>query len=83
MMCIVKPQRKGRVIEKDRGKYIMKIATVLFTYNRSHHANRVIEALKCNTVLPQKLFIFQDGCREGEDDTEWKKVNHLIYDIDW
>lgn len=61
----------------------MKIATVLFTYNRSHHANQVIEALKCNTVLPQKLFIFQDGCREGEDDTEWKKVNHLIYDIDW
>ncbi len=61
----------------------MKIATLLFTYNRSHHTERTIEGLKNNTVLPQKLYVFQDGLKEGMDDSEWKKVNRLINSIDW
>ena len=39
----------------------MDIATILFTYNRSYHTNEVIKALEQNIVLPQKLYIFQDG----------------------
>lgn len=61
----------------------MKIATLLFTYNRSRHTKQVMEALKQNTVLPQKLFLFQDGLKQGEDDTEWEKVNALIHNVDW
>lgn len=61
----------------------MKIATLLFTYNRSHHTEQVISSLKKNTVLPQKLLVFQDGLKPGQDDCEWKKVNSLIRSIDW
>lgn len=61
----------------------MKIATLLFTYNRSYHTEQVISALKRNIVLPQKLFVFQDGLRHDRDKLEWKKVNNLIHSIDW
>jgi len=61
----------------------MKIATLLFAYNRSYHIKQVIEALERNTVLPQKLFIFQDGFKHSEDAVEWKKVNILINSIHW
>ena len=61
----------------------MKIATLLFTYNRSYHTGQVISSLKKNRVLPEKLFVFQDGLKQGSDDSEWKKVNNLIHSIDW
>lgn len=61
----------------------MKIATLLFTYHRSYHTEQVICSLKKNTVLPQKLMIFQDGLKRGEDVYEWEKVSKLIHSIDW
>lgn len=61
----------------------MKIATLLFTYNRSYHTEQVLAALKDNTVLPQKLFVFQDGPKCDSDINEWNKVNSLIHKIDW
>lgn len=61
----------------------MKIATLLFTYNRSYHTQQVIASLKQNTIRPSKLFVFQDGLKQGEDIYEWKKVNSLIREIDW
>ncbi len=61
----------------------MKIATLLFTYHRSWHTEQVINALKHNTALPQKLFVFQDGQKEDEDIAEWDKVNNLIHSINW
>ena len=61
----------------------MKIATLLFTYNRSEHTKRVVDSLKRNIVMPQKLFIFQDGLKEGEEEDEWKKVNAVIHTMDW
>lgn len=61
----------------------MKIATLLFTYHRSYHTREVLSALRKNTVLPQKLFVFQDGLKSNEDDCEWKQVNKLIKEIDW
>lgn len=61
----------------------MITATLLFTYNRSSHTKQVIEALKRNTVMPQKLFIFQDGLKDDTDEIEWKRVNNLIREIDW
>lgn len=63
----------------------MKIATLLFTYNRSTHTEQVLNSLKHNTVLPEKLIVFQDGLRQGCKDVacEWQKVNTLIRSIDW
>lgn len=61
----------------------MEIATLLFTYNRSYHTEQVISSLKQNTVLPQKLLIFQDGVKQGENICEWEKVNALIHGINW
>lgn len=61
----------------------MKTATLLFTYHRSYHTKQVLAGLKQNSVLPQKLLVFQDGLREGDDEYEWKKVSSLIHDINW
>lgn len=61
----------------------MKIATLLFTYNRSFHTKQVCEALKRNSVQTEKLIVFQDGPKQDEKTEEWKKVNALIYGIDW
>ncbi len=70
--------------EKVKGHGIkMKIATLLFTYNRSYHTEQVLFALKENTVLPQKLIVFQDGRKRETDINEWNKVNSLIHKIDW
>lgn len=61
----------------------MKIATILFTYNRSEHTQKTLCALKENTVLPQKLFVFQDGLKSLKDKEEWDKVGQVISNIDW
>ncbi len=61
----------------------MNIAIILFTYNRSEHTKRVLEALRHNTILPQKLYIFQDGLKSDESDEEWTKVNALINETDF
>lgn len=61
----------------------MKIATLLFTYDRSWHTEQVLVALSKSYMLPEKLFIFQDGLRKDEDSDEWKKVNGLIKRVDW
>ncbi len=61
----------------------MKVATLLFTYKRSYHTERVVDSLKNNTILPSKLFVFQDGLKDKEDVFEWNKVNSFIKKIDW
>lgn len=61
----------------------MKTAVLLFTYNRSRHTKYVINALRCNSKLPEKLIIFQDGIKNIEDRDEWQEVNKIIKEIDW
>lgn len=61
----------------------MKIATILFTYNRSKHTKQVLEALSKNTVLPDKLYIFQDGPKETTNIEEWKDVSNVINEVAW
>lgn len=61
----------------------MNIATILFTYNRSYHTNEVIKALSQNIVLPQKLYVFQDGLKCEEHRAEWEKVTALIQNVDF
>lgn len=61
----------------------MKIAVLLFTYHRSYHTEKVLTALRDNTIQLQKLLVFQDGLKQDEDDSEWRKVNKLIQGIDW
>ena len=61
----------------------MKIATILFTYNRCWHTEQVLNSLKNNIKLPDKLYIFQDGLGEEKQRFEWEKVNSLIHSVDW
>jgi len=61
----------------------VRIATILFTYHRSFHTRQVLESIRNNTVLPEKLIIFQDGLKPDEDDADWKKVNSMIREINW
>ena len=62
---------------------MMNIATILFTYNRSEHTQKVLDALCVNTVLPEKLYIFQDGLKIETHRTEWERVNRLIHSVDF
>lgn len=61
----------------------MKIATLVFTYHRSEHTKRVLDGLAKNDILPEKLFVFQDGIKDTTNYDEWKKVNDIIKNIDW
>lgn len=61
----------------------MKIATILFTYNRSVHTQKVLDALSKNEILPQKLYIFQDGIKDSTNVKEWEKVSDVINAVDW
>lgn len=61
----------------------MRIATILFTYNRSRHTREVLEALSRNDILPQKLYIFQDGRKGSTDETEWNAVGTVIESVAW
>lgn len=64
-------------------KVYMKIANILFTYNRPVHTQRVLEGLKNNTVKPQKLYIFHDGMKENTNKNDWDKVENVIRSVDW
>lgn len=61
----------------------MTIATILFTYNRSKHTKQVLEALSKNTILPEKLYIFQDGPKKTTDLEEWQAVSDAINAVSW
>ena len=61
----------------------MKIGTIIFAYNRSEHMRQVLEALSQNDVLPEKLYLFQDGMKESTNIDEWNKVGELIRDVNW
>lgn len=62
---------------------LMDIAVVLFTYNRSNHTSQVLDALSKNSLLPEKLYIFQDGLSCNAHKAEWEKVNALIKQVNW
>ncbi len=61
----------------------MNIATVLFTYNRPLHTQRVLDALAKNLQKPSLLYIFQDGMEESTDFRDWKAVSNIINSVDW
>ena len=61
----------------------MKIATILFTYNRPVHTQKVLYALSQNDVRPQKLIIFQDGMNSATDKKDWETVGEAIKNITW
>ncbi len=61
----------------------MHIATIVFTYNRSCHTKQTLDALKKNDLLPEKLYIFQDGLKCEEHRSEWEKVKSAICSVDW
>lgn len=61
----------------------MKIATVLFTFQRSIHTKKVLDSLQKNERRPDKLLIFQDGLSDKSDDDKWKEVNQTIQNVDW
>lgn len=61
----------------------MKVATILFTYNRSIHTRKTLEALHNNTILPEKLYIFHDGLKCEEHRKEWQNVKEVINCVDW
>ena len=61
----------------------LKIGTILFTWHRSEHTRKVLEALSENDVLPEQLYIFQDGIGPKANIAEWNKVNKLIQEVNF
>jgi len=68
---------------KIRRDAVLKIATILFTYNRPWHTQQVIDGLAKNTTMPEKLYIFQDGLKAGQKSDEWLAVNKIIHNVDF
>lgn len=61
----------------------MRIGTIIFTYHRSKHTKSVLDALAKNSILPEKLYIFQDGVKETTNISEWNEVRRIIEEVDW
>lgn len=61
----------------------MRVGTILFTYHRSEHTKRVLDGLEKNCLLPEKLYIFQDGIAERTNVDEWNQVSRLIQNVKW
>lgn len=61
----------------------MQIGTILFTYHRSEHTRKVLEALSKSSQLPERLYIFQDGIKEKTSIDEWNQVGRIIQNVDW
>lgn len=61
----------------------MNIAVLVFAYNRPEHTKKTLDALKQNTILPKKLYIFQDGRKVTTDSEKWNQVNKIIHEVDW
>lgn len=61
----------------------MNIATILFTYNRNVHTEKVLDALSKNNCQIQKLFIFQDGMKETTNKENWIAVGEIIKSVSW
>lgn len=61
----------------------MKIATILFTYNRPIHTQKVLSSLCQNDEKPQKLIIFQDGMKPTTIRSDWEDVGKIIRAVDW
>lgn len=74
---------KGKSRLCFKGEKLVTIATVLFTYNRSKHTKQVLEALSKNTILPEKLYIFQDGPKKNTYKKEWDAVSNVINAVSW
>lgn len=68
---------------KRKEELELRVGTILFTYHRSEHVKRVLEALSKNSLLPEKLYIFQDGIKEGTNVDEWNRVSRIVQNIDW
>lgn len=61
----------------------MKVATILFTYNRPWHTQMVLESLSNSITLPEKMYIFHDGKKDTTNEEKWSKVETIIRNVDW
>lgn len=59
----------------------MKIATIIFVYNRPEHTKKVLDGLSQNTQLPEMLYIFHDGLKKEQDLEAWERVHNIIYNV--
>ncbi len=60
----------------------MDIGIIVFAYNRSEHLNKVLEGLRKNAGV-LKLYIFQDGLKCTDHQSEWERTYQVIKGIDW
>lgn len=61
----------------------MRVATILFTYNRPYHTQKVLDALSINDKEPQQLIIFQDGINLSTNRDDWDAVGKIIKNVNW
>lgn len=69
--------RKG----SEKVELEIKIGVALFTYDRPHHTQKVLEGLKKNNIT--SIYVFQDGLKNLQQKENWLRVNELIKNIDW
>lgn len=64
-------------------KPVFNIPILLITFNRPNHVRKVLAEIR--KQLPQQLFVFQDGPRDGRDDYDKiLEVRRVVEDlVDW
>lgn len=60
----------------------MDIGIIVFAYNRSRHLKKVLDGLRKNRGV-SKLYIFQDGLKSEEHQSEWENTHQVIKEISW
>ena len=59
------------------------VPLVFFAFNRPDKAERVLAAVREQTVRPGKILVFSDGPRNAGDEPKVEAVRRLIRAIDW
>lgn len=64
-------------------KYLIDIPVAIIFFNRPDTLKKVFEAVR--NARPSKLFLIQDGAREGraDDDAKIAECRSIVADIDW
>lgn len=60
----------------------MDIGIIVFAYNRSGHLRKVLDGLSKNKGV-SKLYIFQDGLKSEEHQSEWENTQQVIKATNW
>src|SRR5208337_2548711 len=65
------------------GGLMRRVPLIFFVFNRPGKTERVLAAVREQTVRPGRILVFSDGPRSAEDEPKVAAVRRLVRAIDW